>query len=173
MGEEWVVNVTLRVKASGNIKVLGSNSQVLFDEGKGSLAIPDTYLTATGAGTEKGLEGLALKIEILSVTIPESRKDSAELVWAITYNGGSKEIEETIEMASLNSDHFGLYGATSSKNHYTIESWTQTYLLDISGIQPGIYKVKVTGRVHDADDSSDVAQFTIPGLEQKPVIVIQ
>jgi hypothetical protein len=173
MEEEWVVNFNLRVKESGNIKVLGSNSQVIFDEGKGSLAIPDTYLTATGEGTEKGLEGLALKIRILSVTIPETNKDSAVIVWAVTYNGGDDEINETIERASLNSDHFGFYAATSSKNHHTTEPWTETYTMDIGSIPPGIYKVKVTGTVHDADYSADVAQFTIPGSEQKPVISIR
>jgi hypothetical protein len=169
----WMVNFTLRVEMGGNIKLLGESSRVLFDEGKGSLTIPDTYLTATEEGTEKGLEGLALKIKILSVTIPENKKDSAEIVWAITYNGGDEEIEETIERASLNSDHFGFYGATSTKNRYTTEPWTETYTMDVSGVPPGIYKVKMTGRVHDADDSSDVAQFTIPGSDQIAVILIR
>jgi hypothetical protein len=173
MEEEWMVNFTLKVGMGGNIKLLGESSKVVFDEGKGTLAIPDTYITATDEGTEKGLEGLTLKIKILSVTIPETNKDSAEIVWAITYNGGDDEIEETIERASLNSDHFGYYGTTSSINKHTTEPWTKTYTMDISGIQPGVYKVKVTGRVHDTGDSSDVAQFTIPGSEQKAVIIIQ
>jgi hypothetical protein len=45
--------------------------------------------------------------------------------------------------------------------------------MDVSGVPPGIYKVKMTGRVHDADDSSDVAQFTIPGSDQIAVILIR
>jgi hypothetical protein len=171
--EEWVVNFTLKVRMSGNIKVLGSTSQVTFDEGRGSLAIPDTYLTAVPEGTEKGLEGLALNIKILSVTISKSDPGVARVVWSITYNGADDFINEDIARTTLHSNTFGSCGTTSTKNRHTSGAYTDEYPMDIRGLAPGAYKVRVTGTVSDADRSWDVAEFTIPEISKEPVILIR
>ena len=173
MEEEWVVNFTLRVVKSGNIKVLNSSSasRILFDEGKGSLKIPDTYLTAIPVGTDVGLEGLALKITGLTVT-PETDGNTAHLEWYITYNGFDQFIDEEIYYARLNSDYFAYAGTTGEANHYTSEMYPDTYVMDITGLS-GVYKVRVIGYVDDADSSSCDGVLTIPDIHQTPVILIQ
>ena len=167
VNQEWVVNFTLKVLQPGNIKVLGSTSQVTFDNGQGSITIPDTYVTGVPP-LDTGLSARKLEITNLQRTNPESDRDNANLAWKISYNGGDDRIEEEIQVASLNLDVYSYRGSTSANRMDT----SGTYIMDISGLQPGVYKVKVTGFVKDADSSFNITQFSIPLNAPKPEIVI-
>ena len=169
VNEEWVVTFTLKVIKSGNIKVLGSTSTVIFDEGKGALKIPDTYLTAIPEGKDKGLEGLKLEIRNLRRSNPETEKKSAFLVWDITYTGRDKTVREEIRIAPLNSEAYSYRGTT-----YTAGTDTSgEYLLDISNLRPGVYKALVTGFSTDTGSSWSETRFTVPDIETRPEIQIR
>ncbi|MDD1667028.1 MAG: hypothetical protein LUO96_01035, partial [Methanomicrobiales archaeon] len=168
VNEEWVVNFTLKVMAGGNIKVLGASSRVTFDDGKGTLTLPDTYLTSIPEGTEGGLGSLALRITGLKRTNPEEDRRNANLAWDIAYNGNDPEIREEIEIATLNYPAFAYKGTTTAKKEDSADS----YILDISDLRPGTYRVRVTGFVDDAESSSDETVITIGLVEQAPQILI-
>jgi hypothetical protein len=169
VNEEWVVTFILKVVKSGNIKVLGANSEVVFDEGKGTLAIPDTYLTSIPQGTEGGLGSLTLRITGLEEAVPRKNERTADLRWHIAYNGNDEDIIEEIWVAPLNSAAFAYKGSTSAKKG----DITGTYPLDISDLRPGIYRVRVTGSVDDAESSSDETEIIIGAVEQTPQILIR
>jgi len=177
VNEEWVVSFLLKVKEPGNIKILGSTSQVLFDNGQGTLSgtltIPDTYVTGVPP-LDTGLSARKLVIKTLRRTNLESDRDNANLAWEISYNGGDDRIEEEIQVAPLNSDAYSYRGSTSKDcSDASCTDTSDTYVMDISGLQPGVYKVKVTGSVSDADSSWSETQITIPKAEQRPEIVIR
>ena len=169
VNEEWVVNFTLKVIKSGNIKVLGSSSSVTFDEGKGTLKIPDTYLTAIPEGKDKGLEGLKLEIRNLRRTNPDTEKKSAFLVWDITYTGRDPKVREEIQIAPLNSEAYSYRGTTFAAGTDT----SGQYILDISNLRPGIYKARVTGFSTDTGSSWSDTRFTVPDVETRPEIQIR
>jgi hypothetical protein len=173
VNDEWMVKFTLKVLKPGNIKVLGSTSQVLFDNGQGTLTgtltIPDTYVTGVPP-LDTGLSARKLEITNLRRTNLESDRDNANLAWEISYNGNPQNIiREDIQVAPLNSEAYSYRGSTSAAGTAT----SDTYVLDISGLQPGVYKVRVTGFVDDADSSWSETQITIPKAEQRPEIIIQ
>ena len=153
---------------SGNIKILGYPSQLLFDNGNESLTIPDTYVTALPEGTE-GLEGISLQIMNLRRMNPNPERNSANLAWDIAYNGFDPNIREEIQMAPLNSEAYSYQGTTWAAK----DDQSGTYILDIGGVQPGSYKVRVTGFVSDASSSWAETTITIPNTEKKPEILIQ
>ena len=167
VNEEWVVNFTLKVIMSGNIKVLGSSSSVTFDEGKGTLKIPDTYLTAIPEGKDKGLEGL--KLEIRNLMNPKTERKSAFLVWDITYTGRDPKIREEIQIAPLNSEAYSYRGTTFAAGTDT----SGEYVLDISTLMPGMYKARVTGFSTDTGSSWSETSFTVPEIETRPEIQIR
>jgi hypothetical protein len=169
VNEEWTVSFILKVKESGNIKVLGDTSRVIFDDGKSTLKIPDTYLTSVTEGKEGGLGSLTLTIMNLRQTNPEEKGKIANLEWNIAYNGNNDFIMEEITMAAANSDAYFYKAATSAGKADT----SGTYLLDVSDQPPGSYKVRVTGMVGDAEPSFAETEITIGMVGQSPRILIR
>jgi hypothetical protein len=169
VNEEWTVSFVLKVKESGNIKVLGDTSRVIFDDGKSTLKIPDTYLTSVTEGKEGGLGSLTLTIMNLRQTNPEEKGKIANLEWNIAYNGNNDFIMEEITMAAANSDAYFYKAATSAGKADT----SGTYLLDVSDQPPGSYKVRVTGMVGDAEPSFAETEITIGMVGQSPRILIR
>jgi hypothetical protein len=165
VNEEWVVNFTLKILKPGNIKILGSTSQILFD--KGNLTIPDTYVTGVPS-LDTGLKAKKFTITNLTVNL-ESDQEKANLAWDIFYNG-NYPIREDIEVAPLNS-----YEAYSPKGTKFADkdATSDTYTMDVSGLVPGTYKVRVTGYPQDANSDIAIAQFTIPAVVQTPEILIR
>ena len=169
VNQEWQVSLVLKILKSGNIRILGPTSKVIFDGGKSSLTIPDTYVTAVPEGLEKGLQGLALQIRNLRRTDPGTSGKPAELAWDISYNGFDPDITQEIQVAPGNSGAFSYRGTTLSAARDT----SGHYTLDLSTLQPGIYQVRVIGFVDDADSSWAVTDLIVPEPEQKPMIVIR
>ncbi|MDD1661141.1 MAG: VWA domain-containing protein [Methanomicrobiales archaeon] len=168
VNDEWVVNFTLKVGKSGNIKILGATSQVTFDDGRNVLAIPDTYLTCIPEGKEGGLGSLSLSITNLAWNPGKNGRDGP-LTWDIAYNGNDETIREEIWIAPSNSDSFGFTGVTSAEKDDTSGS----YLLDTSNRPPGRYRVRVKGIVGDAGESFDETEISIGIVEQTPQILIR
>ncbi len=169
IGEEWSVEFRLKVITDGNIKVLGANSQVVFDEGKGTLTIPDTYLTSIPEGKQGGLGTLVLDIWGLEETIPRVDEKIANLRWNIDYNGNDEDILEEIWLAPLNSNAFAYKGTRLAKKGDTSGSFP----LDISILREGSYKVRVIGIVDDAKSDFDEMELIIQVAGLTPQILIE
>ena len=170
VNQEYVVNFTVTVLKDGNVKLLNSaSSRVNFDDNKGSVPVPDTYITALPAGADKGMGTPKLEITNLMRTNANSNRDDAVLVWEIKYDGKDPDIEEQLEVAPFNSEAYSYRGTTLAMNGET----TDTYTISISDLTPGTYKAKVTGYVDDASSSYNVTQFTIPVNVPRPEIVIR
>ena len=164
--QEWVVNFTLDVLKTGNIKVLGASSQITFSGSPGFVAIPDTYVTSILPGIE-GLSRAKLEIRNLTRTNPDSNREEANLTWEISYDG-TYDIREDLEVAALNSEAYTPRGTIYARNGKT----SDTYTISIADLAPGTYKARVTGSVGDAPPSSDITQFTIPAQRPRTEIVI-
>jgi hypothetical protein len=157
------------VLKDGNVKLLNSaTSKVNFDDNKGSVPVPDTYITALPAGADKGMGTPKLEIKNLMRTNAASNRDDAVLVWEIKYDGKDPDIQEELEVAPLNSEAYSFRGTTSAANGDT----SDTYTISIADLTPGTYKAKVTGYVDDASSSFSITQFSIPVNAPKPEIVI-
>jgi len=173
VNQQWVVNFTLNVTMAGNLKLLGSNSNVYFQDVNGNIgqaSLPDTYITAIPEGSDKGLSTPELTISDLGVTTSKTDMNSASLVWHIDYeNGKDTEIREQIDVAPLNSEAYSYAGSTTAVATDTFD----TYVMSTSSLMPGVYKVRVTGYVDDAGSSSAQNLMTLTGTEKNPVILIR
>jgi hypothetical protein len=170
VNQEYIVTFTMTVLKDGNIRIVNSgNSRVNFDDNKGFVPVPDTYITALPTGTDKGMASPKLEIKNLKRTNSETDKQIAALTWDISYNGNDPEIEEVIEVAPLNSEAYSYRGTTSAGKSDT----SGTYFMNIDDLYPGMYKVRVTGYVDDAGSSFSITQFTIPANVPRPEIVIR
>lgn len=169
VNQRWMVNFTLKIKESGNLKILGPTSQILFNDGNESLKIPETYITAFPEGMDNGLKGISLQITNLRRTNPETDRNFANLTWNIAYNGFDPYIREEIQIAPLHSEGYTYKGTVWAAK----DEDSGTYVLDIGDRGPGIYMVKVTGFVNDADSSWDETTILIFDTERKPEILIQ
>lgn len=170
VNQEYVVNFTMTVLAEGNIRIVDSgNSRVNFDDDKGSVPTPDIYITALPTGKDKGITPPVFEIRNLKRTNSDNNVKSADLLWEILYVGGSDPtIREEIEVAPLNSEAYSYRGTTFADNGDT----SDTYTMDISDLQPGMYKARVTGFVDDAGSSFNITRFSVPAGVQNPQIVI-
>jgi hypothetical protein len=170
VNEEYVVNVTMTALRDGNIRIVNSgNSRVNFDDNKGFVPVPDTYITALAAGKDKGLAPPTFEIRNLVRTNPDKDRENAVLVWNIVYNGNDPDVTEEIEVAPLNSEAYSYRGTMS-----TVKAEDQgTYAMGIGDLAPGIYKARVTGYVNDASSSYNTTQFSIPAVVPSPEILIR
>lgn len=170
VNQEYIVNFTMAVLKDGNIRIVNSgNSRVNFDDDKDYVPVPDTYITALPAGTDKGIGTPSLEIRNLQRTNPDTDRENAVLVWDVVYDGGDQFISEEIEVAPVNSISFSPRGTKFVDNGVN----SDTFPMDISDLAPGTYKAKVTGFVSDAGSSFNITQFTIPMNVQKPEIIIR
>jgi protocatechuate 3,4-dioxygenase beta subunit len=179
VNQEWMVNLTMKVTLDGNVKLLGSNSKVFFEDVngvKGECLLPDTYVTSIAEGREKGLSTPTLTLGDLTVTMAEDMK-TAHLAWSVSYeNGMHRYIEEVIDVAPGNTEYYSQVGPTRVVTGYPISdlvTFSDAVDLDTSKRPPGAYRVKVTGRVLDADVSLGLATMTISEVPRKPEILIQ
>lgn len=172
VNEEWVVNFTLNMTMNGTIRLLGPSSQVSFQDARGtmsSVALPDTFVTAIPEGMEKGILTPKLTLSDLSVATTGTDRDYANLDWHIDYRDGrDTAIREEIEVAPLNSDAYWYVGTRT----VPAETTSDAYPLRINTFAPGVYKVRVTGYVNDADSSSTENQMTITMVMGTPKILI-
>ena len=175
VNQEWRVNFTLQTLEAGNIKVLSSKtSKVTFKGTVGSVDIPDTFVTAIPAGIEKGPQGIDFQIKFADPARknPDSDKKVAQLEWNVIYdpNGHDNFIAQQVWIAPVYSE---AYQYKDTLDPMPRAQGTEDYNLDISGLKPGVYKVKVIGHVSDANDASDVATIDIPADVPNAQIRIQ
>ncbi|MDD1668815.1 MAG: VWA domain-containing protein [Methanomicrobiales archaeon] len=172
VNEEWRVDLTLKVKLSGNIKLLGSSSRVSFVDSAGqasSVPLPDTFVTAVPEGWIGGLEKRSFLIYNLRRVNENTDRDIASLAWNITYTGDNEYYDEGISVAAASS----IFPSDQIVIQASKTDISGTYPLIISDLKPGTYKVMVTGRPTDVTSSSNVTYFTIPADVQTPEILIR
>jgi hypothetical protein len=161
VNQEWRVNITLRTRMEGNIKVLSSaTSKVTFEGTEGSVDIPDTFITAIPPGTEKGPEALTFDIHFPAEPRKNDESDTkiAKMEWNVAYDGLDTSISQQIWVAPIYSEAYQYKDTiTTPRAQDTVD-----YTLVISDLRPGRYKVKVIGHVSDANDDSDTAIINIP-----------
>jgi len=167
----WMVNFTLNTTMSGNIQVLGSGSKAYFNDNQGNPAYvptPDTFVTAIPGGTDKGVTTPAFAITDLQRANSQNDRNTAIFIWNLNYTGADQRYEEDIDIAPFNSEAYMSRGSTSAAN----ADKTGTYTMSISDLNPGMYKMRVTGFPSDAPSASNITQFTVAGAAPNPEIVI-
>ncbi|MDD1661851.1 MAG: VWA domain-containing protein [Methanomicrobiales archaeon] len=170
VNQEYIVNFTLQMLMEGNIRIADSGrSRVYFDDDQAYVPTPDAYITALPIGRDKGFSTPTLLVSNLVRTNENTDRKTAALSWEISYNGMDAEIREEIEVAPLHSEAYSYRATTYADNDRT----SDTKSIDISDLQPGVYKARVTGIVSDADSSFTITQFSVLTLPPKTEIVIQ
>jgi hypothetical protein len=97
-------------------------------------------------------------------------RQNAALQWDITYlNGKDPDIYEEIHVAPLNSEYYSFRGSSKVSGSSTSDTST----ISIDDLEPGTYKVRVTGYVDDASSSFNITQLTIPLASPRPEISIR
>jgi hypothetical protein len=179
VNQEWVVNLTLKVKQEGNVKLLGSNSKVLFEDlngVKGETPLPDTYVTSIREGINEGLSTPTLTLDDLGVTLSSDMK-TAHLAWDVSYeNGRDPDIDEVIEVAPGNSDCYSKAAPDRVITGYPPSdsiTLSDTANVDISSLPPGAYTVRVTGKAYDTGVASTQNTMTITQTVIVPSILIR
>ncbi|HUK38713.1 MAG TPA: VWA domain-containing protein [Methanomicrobiales archaeon] len=167
----WMVNFTLNAIMAGNIQVIGSSSKAYFNDNQGnpaSVPAPDTFVTAIPGGTDKGVTTPVFAITDLQRANSQNDRDTAIFIWNLNYTGTDSRYEEDIDIAPLNSEAYMSRGTTYAQNG----DKSGSYSLRISDLNPGMYKMRVTGFPSDAPSASNITQFTIDGTAPNPSIVI-
>jgi hypothetical protein len=171
VNQEFFVNFTMAALKDGNIRIVNSGkSRVNFDDNTGFVPVPDTYITALPTGKDKGLGVPTFVISNLRRTNAASDRQNAALQWDITYlNGKDPDIYQEIHIAPLNSEYYSYRGSTNASASDTSDTST----ISIDDLEPGTYKVRVTGYVDDASSSFNITQLTIPLASPRPEISIR
>lgn len=158
LGQVWMGNFSMKILRDGNIKILDSNSTIKFNDGT-VLPLPDTYITAVPDNPGAGLTPFGIWVEDTNSTYTGSSPDSVDVAWNLTYTGMEPLIREDIDI---------LQDGTTDWSHrltkYVDKSTTKdAATLDISGLSPGTWYVRITAQADDAGEDTGTTQFVIQG----------
>lgn len=161
LDQTWETTFRLKVKwpEGGNIKILGGDSMISFNNGTDVLPLPDTFITAVPDLNNTGLTSAFLDVEFTEPgTGSGPYTDVAPLTWKTTYNGTGDVVialsSSPYEDGRGSSTFFTktLSAGTFSED---VEEVTNSTLMDIRRMTPGQYWITVTASAPDASSAED------------------
>ena len=161
LDQTWETTFRLKVKwpEGGNIRILGGDSMISFNNGTDVLPLPDTFITAVPDLNNTGLTSAFLDVEFTEPgTGSGPYTDVAPLTWKTTYNGTGDVVialsSSPYEDGRGSSTFFTktLSAGTFSED---VEEVTNSTLMDIRRMTPGQYWITVTASAPDASSAED------------------
>jgi hypothetical protein len=148
LGQTWETTFRLAVKTEGNINVFGPGSTISFNNGTDSLTLPDTFITAVPLNNT-GMNFAALNISNFRFTGTEPVKELLPVAWDLNYTG-LYSVTEDLFYSNDNEYTWVKFDTLSATN--TTTAGTST--LDVRGLPPGDYAIRIRGSAPDTEDAS-------------------
>ena len=157
LGQTWETTFRLTVKEEGNINVFGSGSKITFNDGL-SLDLPDTFITALPLNNT-GMNFSVLDITNLTFTGTEPVDEYLPVAWDLNYTG-LYDVTEDVFYSNDNEYTWVRFDTLTATNQTT----NGTSALDVRGLPPGEYIIRVRGSAPDtADAFAKIVQYVTAG----------
>jgi len=168
LGQTWETTFRLAVKAEGNINIFGPNSTISFNNGTNSLELPDTFITALPLNNT-GMDFTVLNITNLRFTGAEPVDEFLPVAWDLNYTG-LYDVTQDVFYSNDNEYTWVKFDTLSATNETTSGEAT----LDVRGLPPGEYIIRVRGYAPDTEDASaKITQDVTAGATGSAYIRIQ
>ena len=148
LGQTWETTFKLAVKTEGNINVFGPGSTISFNNGTGSLTLPDTFITAIPLNNT-GMNFAVLEITNLHFTGEEPVDEFLPVAWDLNYTG-LYDVTEDVFYSNDNNFTWVKFDRISATNATTGGEST----LDVRDLPAGVYTIRVRGYAPDTEDAS-------------------
>ncbi|MDV4342317.1 VWA domain-containing protein [Methanoculleus sp. YWC-01] len=148
LGQTWETTFRLAVKTEGNINIFGPGSTISFNNGTDSLELPDTFITAYPLNNT-GMDFAVLNISNLNFTGTEPIDEFFPVTWDLNYTG-LYGVTEDVFYSNDNEYTWVKFDTLSATNETTSGEST----LDVRGLPPGEYIIRVRGYAPDTEDAS-------------------
>lgn len=148
LGQTWETTFRLAVKTEGNINIFGPGSTITFDNGTGNLTLPDTFITAVPLNYT-GMDFAALEITNLMFTGTEPVDEFLPVAWDLNYTG-IYTVTEDLFYSNDNEYTWVKFDSLNATNTTTDGAST----LDVRGLPPGEYVIRIRGSAPDTEDAS-------------------
>jgi hypothetical protein len=155
INQVWQTEYRLKVNQTGLIKLFGSGSTIIFNNGNDSLTLPEVFITAVPNTTPLGLQTGTVSVTNL---IPQSGNftDTVPVTWNLYYSGFDT-VTETY-WYSYNNLPFVEFGSTGNIPNGT---YFRSRTLDVTKFPPGEYRIKVIATAPGIPQAQDSGKFTI------------
>ncbi|HUK38393.1 MAG TPA: Ig-like domain-containing protein [Methanomicrobiales archaeon] len=167
VGGVWQVNFSMKVLKDGNIKILDSNSSIMFNDGT-KLPLPDTYITARPENTGTGPVGIGIWVTDLHRTDAGTSPDYVDIAWNTTYTGIEPTFQEDVDLLQEGTTDW-IHRSSKVVPYDTTRDATT---LDISSLPSGTWDVRVTATALDTGSDAKVISFIVQKAEKTPKIRI-
>jgi len=168
LGQAWETTFRLKVLTDGNINIFGPGSTISFNNGTDSLELPDTFITAHFLNNT-GMDFAALNITNLRFTGEEPVDEFLPVAWDLNYTGVCS-VTQDVFYSNDNEYTWVRFDRISATNETTSGEST----LDVRGLPPGAYIIRVHGYAPDTeDDSEKITQNVTAGATGSAYIRIQ
>ena len=160
LGQIWQTKYRLNVSKPGNINIFGEGSQISFNDGDETLALPKTYITAVLNATGTNFTGL----EVSDLICVEDTNGDVigkylTLQWNLSY-GGTEDVTQSLYYKKMGGSWVEFNEITAPVSEPVS---LQTGLLYVADFPPGEYKLRVRAVADDASESivetSDVIEI--------------
>jgi len=148
LGQTWETTFRLAVKTEGNINIFGPGSTISFNNGTDSLELPDTFITAVPLNYT-GMDFQGLNITNFHFTGTEPVDEFLPVAWDLNYTG-LYTVTEDLFYSNDNEYTWVKFDSMNATN--TTTDGTST--LDVRGLPPGEYVIRVRGSAPDTEDAS-------------------
>ena len=148
LGQTWETTFRLAVKTEGNINIFGPGSTITFDNGTGNLTLPDTFITAVPLNYT-GMDFAALEITNLMFTGTGPVDEFLPVAWDLNYTG-LYNVTEDLFYSNDNEYTWVKFDSLNATNTTTDGAST----LDVRGLPPGEYVIRIRGSAPDTEDAS-------------------
>jgi Mg-chelatase subunit ChlD len=160
INETWQTQYRFRVKTTGLIKLLGSESKIMFNNGTESMNLPEIYITAIPNTTPVGLQSGTLSVTNL---VPQSGNftDNVPMQWNLNSTGVDM-VTETYYYKFGSDPSWKEFGSTPNIPSTNGLEISRIRALDVKKFPPGEYRIKVIASVPGIPPAEDYGAFTIP-----------
>ncbi len=148
LGQTWETTFRLAVKTEGNINIFGPGSTISFNNGTDSLELPDTFITAVPLNYT-GMDFAALEITNLMFTGTGPVDEFLPVAWDLNYTG-LYNVTEDLFYSNDNEYTWVKFDSLNATNTTTDGAST----LDVRGLPPGEYVIRIRGSAPDTEDAS-------------------
>ncbi|KQC03890.1 MAG: hypothetical protein APR53_04560 [Methanoculleus sp. SDB] len=156
LNQTWEAHFLLRVLQGGNINIFGPDSLISFDNGAGTLALPDTFITAVPNLNATGIDFMSLSLENFESPNRDTFVDTLQLTWDLNYTG-QFDVTQSLWYQRVGDPTAVRFKQIVAVNPIPIPAAYATSL-DCRNLNPGEYLIWITAKAPDApDDRADIA----------------
>lgn len=156
LNQTWETHFLLRMLQGGNINIFGPGSVISFDNGAGTLTLPDTFITAVPNLNATGIDFMVLSIENFESPNRDSFVDTLQLTWDLNYTG-LYDVTQSLWYQRVGDPTAVRFKRIVAVNPIPIPA-AYSASLDCRNLNPGEYSIWITAKAPDApDDRADIA----------------